>query len=260
MPSPGSLIFNATTGQGNPTNQTITFSSSDNTLNLAIAASSNSSWLKVLASSNAFATIGVDQTGLATGVYNGIIAVTQSGASNSPVNIPVVLVNGGGSGGGSGTLTLSPSSISLSSTSGSLMPSTSLDVSATNATSFGTSIISYSSNGSGWLTVSPSFGTTFSRLSVSASPTGLATGTYTASIQFNANGSLQYVPVTFTVNSSSGGNTGNVTVSQTSLTFTAQQGASPAAQNISVSSASGSAGVTFHSCPDYYQRRQLAFH
>ena len=46
---------------------------------------------------------------VATGVYNGIIAVTQAGASNSPVNVPVVLVvNGGGSGGGGGTLTFSP--------------------------------------------------------------------------------------------------------------------------------------------------------
>ena len=132
VPNPGSLIFNAQTGQGNPTNQNITFSSSDNTPeSVAIAAVSNSTWLKVLASSSAFATIGVDQTGLATGVYNGIIAVTQAGAANSPVNVPVVLVvNGGGSGGGGGTLTFSPASLSFASVNGSAPASQSLSVSA----------------------------------------------------------------------------------------------------------------------------------
>ena len=64
----------------------------------------------MLASSSAFATIGVDPTSLGTGIYNGIISVTQAGAANSPVSVPVVLVvNGGGSGGGTGTLTFSPS-------------------------------------------------------------------------------------------------------------------------------------------------------
>ena len=75
-------------------------------------------WIKIVSSSSAFVTIGVDQTGLTTGSYTGSISVTQAGAANSPVNVPVVLVvNGGGSGGG-GSLSFSPSSMSFSSING----------------------------------------------------------------------------------------------------------------------------------------------
>ena len=244
MPNPGSLIFNAQTGQGNPTNQTIFFSSSDNTLSLWRSPRFPTvTWLKVVSTGAAFALIGVDQTGLGTGTYNGSITVTQAGAANSPVTVPVVLVVNGGGGSGGGTLSFSPSSLSFSSVNGSVPAAQTLSVSATSTTSF-VATIGYV-NGSGWLTVNPTSGVTTSSLSVSANPAGLATGTYSATISFNANGSIQNVGVTLTVNSSSGGSTGNVTVSPTSLTFTAQQGSSPAAQNVSVSSASGSTGVAF---------------
>ncbi len=53
------------------------------------------------------------------------------------------------------------------------------------------------------------------------------------------------MPVSLTVSTNGGGNSGNVTVSPTSLTFTVQQGSSPGAQSVSVNSASGTAGVGF---------------
>ena len=245
LPTPGALTFNAQTGQANPGGQSLYFSDSDNSLNVnvvPISAVSNNAWISIVAGVS-YVSVQVDQTGLGTGVYSGSISVSQTGAANSPTTIPILLVvNGGGSGGTFGTLTFSQSPISFTSSNGSTPGSTTLTVSAASATSFVGSI-AYT-NGSGWLSVSPLSGVTPVNLSVSANPAGLAAGPYNATISFTANGVIQNVGVTLTV-STSGGNTGNVTVSPTSLTFTAQQGASPGAQSISVSSPSGAAGVTF---------------
>ncbi len=152
------------------------------------------------------------------------------------------MVNGGGSG-GSGSLVFSPSSIAFTSVNGATPNAQTLQVSATSTTTF-VGNIGYVGSATGWLTVNPSSGVTTSTLSVSANPAGLATGTYSANIAFNANGSIQNVPVTLTVTNGSG-NSGNVTVSPTTLAFTTAQGSSPAAQSVGVTSASGASGVAY---------------
>jgi uncharacterized protein (TIGR03437 family) len=248
IPTPGALVFTAQTGQANPIGQSVYFSGSDTTLNpLSISAVANNSWIS-LNTGATYVSVSVDQTGLSTGVYSGSVSVSQGGAANSPTTVPVILVvNGGGSSGGTGTLTFSPTSISFSSVNGSTPGNTTLGVSATSSTSFVGSI-TYSS-GSGWLTVSPLSSVTPASLTVSANPSGLAAGTYNATISFNVNGVIQTVGVSLSVSTSTGGNTGNVTVSPTSLTFSSQSGSSPGAQSVSVSSASGTAGVGFTVTP-----------
>jgi uncharacterized protein (TIGR03437 family) len=245
LPTPGALIFTAQSGQAIPTGQSVYFSGSDSTLYpLAITAVSNNTWITLSGPTSSSVTVQVDQTGLSTGVYSGSISVSQTGAANNPVMIPILLVvNGGGSGGSTGTLTFSQNSIAFTAVNGVATPSSvNLSVTATASTSFVGSI-TYN-NGSGWLTVSPLSQTTPYNLTVSTNPAGLAVGTYYATISFNANGYIQTVGVTLTV-STSGGSTGNVTVTPTTLTFAAQQGSSPAAQSITVSSASGASGVGF---------------
>ncbi len=189
--------------------------------------------------------VSVNQASLSTGTYSGSISVSQTGAANSPTIIPVVLVvNGGGSGGSTGSLTFTPSSMSFTSINGSNSGAQTLSVSANTTTSF-VGTVSYASGSGSWLNVSPLSGVTPANLNVSISPAGLAAGTYSATISFNANGLVQTVPVTLTVSTSGGGNTGNLTVTPTSLAFTAQQGSSPGAQSLSINSASGTAGVGF---------------
>lgn len=247
LPTPGSLVFSAQSGQPAPPGQSVFFSGSDNSLNpLSIAATSNNSWIAVTYNPTSVS-VQVDPTGLSTGVYSGSFSVTQTGAGNSPTQIPVVLVvNGGGNGNGTGTLTFSPGSLSFNTTNGTTSPSSStLSVTSASSTSF-VGTISYSPNNAGnWLTVSPLSSVTPANLAVSANGSGLATGIYSATISFNVNGVIQTVGVTLTVNTSGGGSTGNVTVSPTSLTFSAQQGVNPPAQSFSVTSASGIAGVPF---------------
>jgi hypothetical protein len=115
----------------------------------------------------------------------------------------VLVVNGGGSG-GSGNLIFSPSSFTFSSVNGSTPNAQTLLVSANSSTTYLVQTITYSAGASNWLTVSASSGVTNSTLSVSVNASGLATGTYTKNIPFNANGSIQNVPVTLTVTNGSG--------------------------------------------------------
>src|ERR1019366_1934566 len=193
------------------------------------------------------------QTGLGTGVYSGSITVTQAGAANSPLTVPVVLVvNGGGSGGTTGTFNFSPSSIAFSSVSGTTPAPTNLYVTSASGTNTAfLAMIRYAngSNPTNWLSVNQALGnfsgTTPVYLSVAAVPTGLAAGTYYGflDIAANTNAAAQTINVTLTVSNT--GSSGNVTVTPTSLSYAALTGASPANQTLSVSSGSGSAGVSF---------------
>ena len=201
----------------------------------------------MVTSSAAFATVGVDQTGLATGTYNGSICGHPGRRREQPAHRSC---HPGGQRRRKQrrrgrNLTFSPSSTFILFRQRFYPRCPDLDGERQQYDFVRcSSIISYSQ----WLRLvdgEPLLrGHEFRSVGL-GQPTGLATGTYTATIPFNANGVIQNVGVTLTVNSSGGGNTGNVTVSPTSLTFTSQQGSSPAAQNVNVSSASGSAGVSF---------------
>jgi subtilisin family serine protease len=97
--SPTSLSFTATAGGSNPANQTINISNTGaGTLNFT--ASDNAPWLTVSPTSGtapSTLTASVDITGLAAGTYNGTITISATGATNTPVSVPVTLtVNGAG--------------------------------------------------------------------------------------------------------------------------------------------------------------------
>ena len=247
LPTPGALIFTAQTGQPQPAIQSVFFSDSDSGLNVnttPISAVANSPWISIVTGVSSIS-VSVNQASLSTGTYSGSVSVSQAGAANSPTTIPILfVVNGGGGGGSTGSLSFNPSSMSFSSLNGSTPGAQTLSVTANTSTSFVGSI-SYASGSGSWLSVNPLSGVTPTNLTVSTSPAGLAAGTYSATISFNANGLIQTVPVTLTVSTSGGGNSGNVTVSPSSLTFTTPQGSSPGAQSISINSASGTAGVGF---------------
>jgi uncharacterized protein (TIGR03437 family) len=254
----GDLIFSATTGQINPPGQNIYFDVSDSSLKpLTLSVAPSNTWITATVSTANAVTVNVDQTGLSTGVYSGTVTVTQFNAANSPLPVPVILVvNGGGTGGTTGTFSFSPGSISFSSVAGSQPAATNLYINSTSgaATTFiGAIRYANGSNPVNWLTVNQaqgSFsGTTPINLSVVAVPTGLAAGTYNGYLDVSGGTgqAAQTVNVTLTVSNVAG--TGNVTVTPTSLNFTAQAGASPANQTLSVTSAAGSSGVPFTVTP-----------
>src|SRR5215510_14363581 len=97
--NPTSLSFTATAGGSNPANQTITVTNTGGgTLNFT--ASDDASWLTVSPASGtapSTLTASVNIRGLAAGAYNGTITISATGATNTPVSVPVTLtVNGAG--------------------------------------------------------------------------------------------------------------------------------------------------------------------
>ncbi|MGE0884113.1 MAG: S8 family serine peptidase [Blastocatellales bacterium] len=97
--TPSSLNFTATAGGSNPANQTISIANAGGgTLNWA--ASDNASWLSLSPASGtapSTLTASVNISGLAAGTYNGTITIGSTGATNSPLSLPVTLtVNASG--------------------------------------------------------------------------------------------------------------------------------------------------------------------
>ncbi len=251
VPTPGSLVFVAQTGQSTPI-QSVFWSTTDQVnAPIGITASTSTPWITVSGTTSSSFSVSVNPTGMAAGIYGGTVTVVQSSVANTPYTYPVVMiVNGGGT--GSGPLNFVPTSLSFNTTNGVTSPSsTTLTVGANVQTNF-TFTTSVSGNVNNWIVVSPSTngtgsGATTSNFSISVNPAGLAAGTYSGFINFNA-GTIQSVPITLTVSNGTGG--GSVTANPTSFLFTGVSGAtSIAAQSMTVSSASGSAPVTFSVTP-----------
>ncbi|HWB83443.1 MAG TPA: hypothetical protein VG675_04845 [Bryobacteraceae bacterium] len=216
----------------------VALTSSDDSTPLDFTATTSTTWLSVSPASGtspASIAITVNAVGLTAGLYSGTVTVGSTTSSNGTFSIPVVLLVGGGSGGG-GPLTL-PSSITLNSVTA---PSSTVTVGAAASTQFTAS--ASTASGGAWLAVSPTSGTAPTSVTVTATAGSLQNGTYNGTITFIANGITQTVPVAFTVGS--GGP--SLTASPTSLSFSYQAGGqSPPVQGLVVSSASGSAPVTF---------------
>jgi Subtilase family/Viral BACON domain len=106
--NPPSLSFSATAGGSNPAGQSLAISNTGaGTLNWT--ASANQTWLSVSPASGtapSTTTVSVNITGLAAGTYNGAITISATGATNTPVTVPVTLTVS--SGGGSQQLLLNP--------------------------------------------------------------------------------------------------------------------------------------------------------
>ena len=89
--SPTSLTFTTQTGAANPASQSIALSGSSA---LPLSATASPSWLSVsLGASTTPSTlvVNVNSKGMTAGSYQGTITITSTGASNTPVIIPVTL-------------------------------------------------------------------------------------------------------------------------------------------------------------------------
>lgn len=234
--NPGSLVFKYRSGEPNPGVQSVFLSTSDGSP-LSFTASTTTSWLSVTFSTSGFSA-SVSTAGLGAGVYAGAVTITTA-LANSPVTFPVILVmNGGGVG---GALSLGASSMTFNAIVNGAAPNPQyLSVGAAVNTNF-TATSSVQSGGTNWLSVSPTFATTNTTLTVFVNQAGLGVGTYNGTLSLTANGQTQTVPVTLQV-TTTGGTGGNVTVTCgaatacASLNFTFQVGgAAPAGQGLTVS-------------------------
>jgi len=226
--SPAALSFSATAGSSTTLRNSLAVSAGSRT-RFSVSASGQSggrTWLSVSPSGTLTTpqtlTVLANPTGLTAAIYRGTISIS-SGERTQAVPVTLTITTS------TRTLTVSPTALSFTATSGGSSPSAqSLSVSASPNSTF-----TASKSAAAWLTVAPTAGTTPATLTVSASVTGLAAGTYSGTITVSGNGLTRSVAVTFTVTSSG---TPTLSVSPTALSFSATVGGtSPGAQTVSVS-------------------------
>ena len=184
--APGTLTFTYASGSTTSGTQNLSITSTGAALQIT-AAASGGSWLSVTpttGSTSVTVKVSANPTGLAAGTYNGTITITSTGAANTPQTIPVKLVVGSST--GSGRLRIwPPRGVYFDYQSGQSDPAPkNVRVMSTGAPLSFTAAV----HGGNWLSVSPSGGTTPGTLGISVDPTGLASGTYTATVKIAAQG------------------------------------------------------------------------
>jgi len=232
--TPTSLSFSATQGGANPGSSSVSVSNTGSG-SLTFTASSDQSWLSVSpASGTAPATLQVSAAvgSLTAGTYTGHVTVTASGAQGSPVTVTVTFTVASPP----PVLSVTPTSLSFSATQGGSNPAPS---SATISNTGGGTLGFTASSDQSWLSVSPASGTAPATLQVSATVGSLAAGTYTGHVTVTAAG-VQGSPATVTVTFTVGSPPPVLSVTPTSLSFSAiQAGANPASSSVSVSNTGG---------------------
>ncbi len=234
--NPGSFYFQAQAGGGSPGAQNLILNTSSGVA-LSYTLTVSNSWITVTTPSSlttpSYLAVQVNPQSLPSGLNVGTITVAAAGAGNTPLVIPVVVAVVGG-------VTVTPTALSFSALTGGASPGSQvLSVSASTATAFVAS-----ASGGSWLSVSPTTATTPSYVTVTVNSTGLASGVYNGTVAISAGGTTQNIPVVLTV-STSGGTGGNITLSPSTLSFTAQAGGqSPGVQGIQVSSSTIGVGFS----------------
>ena len=203
--SPLNLSFSYLSGGATPAAQHVNLTSSGGAL--SYTAASSAAWLAATPASGntpGSLSVSVNPKGLAAGTYTGTVTVASSGASNSLQKITVTLgVTGTPPSGMS--LNLTPGSLSFTYLSGTTAPG----AQNLSVASSGTRLtFTASATGGSWLTIGPATGSTPATVKVSASPTGLAAGTYNGTITITSDGasnSPQTVPVKLVVTDAGSG-------------------------------------------------------
>jgi hypothetical protein len=228
--SPSSLNFTYQQGGSVPPSQSISVTSSGTALTF-VATSSGGSWLSALALSvttPGTVSVSVNPAGLAPGTYNGTVTITSAGAAGSPQTAAVKLVVSAGN--ATSSLAVSPSTLQFTYQTGGLTPpSQSLMITSTTSTSLSYSAAATTQSGGSWLTVGPASGTTPGSVTVLASPSGLAAGTFNGTVTITSSGAVnspQIVPVTLTVSNPSPTSGSSLIATPSSLTFSEQGGGS----------------------------------
>jgi uncharacterized protein (TIGR03437 family) len=91
---PSALLFAQTAGAASPASQRLALALSDATRSAAFTATASATWITLSAASGtapATLRIATSAAGMSVGTYSGSVAITVSGANNSPLSIPVVM-------------------------------------------------------------------------------------------------------------------------------------------------------------------------
>ncbi len=234
--APASLAFTAPAGS-TPTDQGLDLIGSINGIEFTAAATSTPGWLQVSSTSGQMPTtlrIAADPSALAAGPYQGSITITAPNAKPSTQTIAVTLTV---TAPGQPSLDVKPKSMIFPFVSGAAAVSRPMSVTNAGGGSLAFTVATATSSGGSWLTASPSSATVnafaSSTINITASPAGLAAGTYTGLITVASASPAQSVtiPVTMTVTAVQQ----TILIPQTGLTFvTVQDGGFPPPQFFSI--------------------------
>ena len=184
-------------GGSAPAAQTIAVTGTPGALNFTVATSQNTPWLSVTpATGTTPGSIKVTASAgsMAVGKYTGSVIITSTGATGSPITVPIVLNVVA-----SQTLSADPTSLKFSYTVGQSAPAA--QTLAITATGGAVPITVQVPGSASWLNVTPTSGTTPATLTVTATPGALTAGTYNTSISVTSTNSLTTlsIPVAFTI-------------------------------------------------------------
>jgi uncharacterized protein (TIGR03437 family) len=230
--TPTSLTFNYTLGDTLPAVQTVNIAGVAGQTFTATAA--GGSWLSASAVSPATTpgtvSVSVNITGLTAKTYTGSVTIASSGAPSATINVTLIVITP--------PFVASPTSLSFKYVIGGAEPlQQGINITSPTTGNFTAAV----GSGASWLSVSPASGTLPVLLTVTTTAAGLTAGTYNSSIIVTSTGvtnSPFSIPVTLVVS----GATPNITVSATSLSFTATtSGTAPAAKTVSVTSSTPTA-------------------
>ena len=206
--SPSSLLFAQTAGSASPASQSLALALSDTTKSAAFTATASATWITLgAASGTAPATlpIATSAAGMSAGTYSGSVTITASGASNSPLSIPVVM-----SVVSAPAIVANPSSLTLTSfgagaPGGAAAAATQTIYVASTAGSSPFTVTISGTTCNNFLSVTPVSGTAPAALTVSANPPN-GSGACTGRINIASSGlASATVPVTMTVPVGPGG-------------------------------------------------------
>ncbi|CUQ66541.1 BACON domain-containing protein [Candidatus Nitrospira inopinata] len=232
--SPTSFSFAATRGGTNPASQTLNITNTGGGT-LSWTLSENISWLtlsRTSGSGNGSVILNVTTGSLAAGTYTGTILISATGASS--VTIPVTFTV---SPNAVPIIGVSPTSFSFTATQGGANPS----LQSMTITNTGGGTLRWSARtNANWISLSSIDGSGNATIMVGAVTAGLPAGTHSGQIYVAAEGaSSVIVPITFTITTGSSVSPA-VSVSPTSLSFTARVGgANPSSQTLRISNSGG---------------------
>ncbi|MEP6989369.1 MAG: Rieske 2Fe-2S domain-containing protein [bacterium] len=240
-----SLSFTGVKGSADPAGQTVAITNGASgtlsalTIGTIAYGAAGSGWLAAtLSTTTAPATLTVTSRlgTLAAGTYTATVPVTAAGASNTPQQVAITLVVTSPT--GAATLALSSATAAFSAAQGGgTTPAQSISVlNAGGGTlrALALGAIAYGAGGTGWLAASLSASAVPATITLSAAPSTLAPGTYTATVPVTSAGianSPQSIAVTLTVTGAA-----SLVLSTASATFSAPAGANPGGQIVNITS------------------------
>jgi uncharacterized protein (TIGR03437 family) len=234
--SPGSLTFSAQVGGLTPTAQTMTLSAGGGAA-VPFSVASTCNWFTVAQSSAvtpSTLTVSIQPAGLAPSTYTCPILITAPSGAGVPQPTVTLQLN-------PAALTASVLSVSLTATQGGTTPVGG----SLSLTGPGTPVpFTISVSGGAWISASQTAPATPATIDFQADPTGLAAGTYAATIHVTSAGGDLPITVTFVVTPVT------ARVVPPSLSFRFRQGSLPVPQVVSVLTSNGSAlPFTFQTTP-----------